>query len=108
LAPQTPLADLRHDVDVEVTAVADPHDDDPSLALLFSQIKSLTLQTAKGSSEVPERTEFNFVLHNARVFTRMGESKEPLSTKTRVFLEGKEGGGGRRTGSRVCVCGCVC
>lgn len=75
---QTPLADLRHDVDFEVTTVADPHDDDPSLALLFSQIKSLTLQTAKGSSEVPERTEFNFVLHNARVFTRMGETARQL------------------------------
>lgn len=66
---------MRRDVDFEVTTVADPHDDDPSLALLFSQIKSLTLQTAKGSSEVPERTEFNFVLHNARVFTRMGEGR---------------------------------
>lgn len=52
--------------------VGDPHYDDPSLALLFSQLKSKTLQTAKGTSEISGRTEFNFVLQTARVFTRMG------------------------------------
>jgi len=42
------------------------------LALLFSQLKSKTLQTAKGTSEISGRREFNFVLQIARVFTRMG------------------------------------
>lgn len=70
---QTPLKDLQPSVDFAVPVVGDSHDDDPSLALLFSQLRSLTLQTAKGTSEIPEQTEFNFVLHNARVFTRMGQ-----------------------------------
>lgn len=46
--------------------------DDPSLLLLFQHLKSKSLQTAKGTSEIPEKTEFDFVLHNARVFFRMG------------------------------------
>lgn len=54
--------------------IGDPHYDDPSLAILFSQLKSKSLQTAKGTSEISGRTEFNFVLQIARVFSRMGES----------------------------------
>ena len=46
--------------------------DDPSLALLFSQLKLKTLQAAKGTSEISGRTEFSFVLQIARVFCRMG------------------------------------
>jgi hypothetical protein len=42
------------------------------LALLFSQLKIKTLQTAKGTSEISGQTEFNFVLQTARVFLRMG------------------------------------
>lgn len=52
--------------------IGDAHYDDPSLALLFSQLKMKTLQTAKGTSEISGRTEFNFVLQTARVFVRMG------------------------------------
>jgi len=55
-----------------ITELGNPHYDDPSLALLFSQLRSKTLQTAKGTSEISGRTEFNFVLQTARVFTRMG------------------------------------
>jgi hypothetical protein len=40
--------------------------------LLFNQLKLKTLQTAKGTSEISGRTEFNFVLQTARVFCRMG------------------------------------
>ena len=40
--------------------------------MLFSQLKSKTLQTAQGTSEISGRTEFNFVLQIARVFCRMG------------------------------------
>jgi hypothetical protein len=46
--------------------------DDPSLLLLFSRLKSRTLQTVKGTAAISGRTEFDFVLHNARVFCRMG------------------------------------
>ncbi|KAF8500659.1 WD repeat-containing protein [Hysterangium stoloniferum] len=71
----TPLADLAASlsIDIRINDIGeDLHYDDPSLALLFSQLKSKTLQTAKGTSEIPERTEFNFILQMARVFCRMG------------------------------------
>lgn len=48
--------------------------DDPSLLLLFQYLKPKSLQTAKGTSEIPSKLEFDFVLHNARVFFRMGKS----------------------------------
>jgi hypothetical protein len=73
LASQTPLKDLNTQIGFAIPpTVGDVKDDDPSLALLFSQLKSMTLQTAKGTSEISERTEFSFVLHNARVFEGMG------------------------------------
>ncbi|KAH9064341.1 RAVE protein 1 C terminal-domain-containing protein [Lactarius vividus] len=68
----TPLQDVASALDIPITEFGNPHYDDPSLALLFSQLKSKTLQTAKGTSEISGRTEFNFVLQMARVFTRMG------------------------------------
>lgn len=58
-----------HDIQVEI---GEPHYDDTSLALLFSQLRSKTLQTAKGTSEISGQTEFKFVLQIARVFCRMG------------------------------------
>ena len=60
-------------LDVPIPSIGDPHYDDTSLALLFSQLKMKTLQTAKGTSEISGRTEFNFVLQIARVFCRMGK-----------------------------------
>lgn len=68
----TPLQDVASALDIPIAELGTPHYDDPSLALLFSQLKSKTLQTAKGTSEISGRTEFNFVLQMARVFTRMG------------------------------------
>ena len=47
--------------------------DDPSLALLFSQIRMKTLQAAKGTSEISGRSEFKFILQMSKVFCRMGE-----------------------------------
>lgn len=70
---QTPLTELASSLDVTITEVGDPHYDDPSLALLFSQLRLMTLQTAKGTSKISGRTEFNFVLQMARVLCRMGE-----------------------------------
>ncbi|KAF9029279.1 WD repeat-containing protein [Hymenopellis radicata] len=61
----TPLQELVGALDIQVKEIGEPHYDDPSLALLFSQLRSKTLQTAKG-------TKFNFVLQIARVFCRMG------------------------------------
>jgi hypothetical protein len=58
-----------------VTEIKEPHYDDPSLALLFSQLGSKTLQAAKGTSEISGRAEFNFILQMSRVFCRMGECR---------------------------------
>lgn len=69
---QTPLQDIAKVLDVPIPSIGDPHYDDTSLALLFSQLKMKTLQTAKGTSEISGRTEFNFVLQIARAFCRMG------------------------------------
>ncbi|KAF7985328.1 hypothetical protein HWV62_6523 [Athelia sp. TMB] len=68
----TPLRTLADSLDIEVKEIGEPHYDDPSLALLFSQLKSKTLQAAKGTSEISGRAEFNFVLQMSRVFCRMG------------------------------------
>ncbi|KII93785.1 hypothetical protein PLICRDRAFT_101217 [Plicaturopsis crispa FD-325 SS-3] len=68
----TPLPDIAAALSISVTDIGEPHYDDPSLALLFSQLRSKTLQTAKGTSEISGRAEFNFVLQMARVFCRMG------------------------------------
>jgi hypothetical protein len=70
---QTPLNDIAATLDIRIDEIGDPHYDDPSLGLLFSQLKAKSLQTAKGTSEISGRTEFNFVLQLARVFCRMGE-----------------------------------
>ena len=67
-----PLTDVASALDVPIPGIGDPNYDDPSLALLFSQLKSKTLQAAQGTSEISGRTEFNFVLQIARVFCRMG------------------------------------
>ncbi|KAJ7654974.1 RAVE protein 1 C terminal-domain-containing protein [Mycena polygramma] len=66
----TPLQDVADSLNIK--DIGEPHYDDPSLALLFSQLRSKTLQAAKGSSEISGRVEFNFVLQIARVFCRMG------------------------------------
>nr|GAT47823.1 WD repeat protein [Mycena chlorophos] len=66
----TPLQDVASSLGLK--EIGEQHYDDPSLALLFSQLRSKTLQAAKGSSEISGRIEFNFVLQIARVFCRMG------------------------------------
>ncbi|THH06398.1 hypothetical protein EW145_g4114 [Phellinidium pouzarii] len=68
----SPLEEISKTVEISIRDIGDPNYDDPSLALLFSQLKSKTLQTAKGTNEISGKTEFNFVLQTARVFCRMG------------------------------------
>ena len=58
---------------MSIEHIGDPNYDDPSLAILFSQLKSKSLQTAKGAYEISGATEFNFVLQTTRVFCRMGK-----------------------------------
>ncbi|KAG8914981.1 regulator of (H+)-ATPase in vacuolar membrane, partial [Tulasnella sp. 417] len=68
----TPLRDLAGVVDAPLDEIGDPHYDDPSLAVLFAQLKSKSLQTVKGTIEISGQTEFNFVHQMARVLCRMG------------------------------------
>jgi len=69
---QTPLPDIAAAFSIVVEKIGEPHYDDPSLALLFSQLRSKTLQAVQGTCEISGRSEFNFVLQMARVFCRMG------------------------------------
>lgn len=39
---------------------------------MYARLKSMSLQTIKGSSMISGQTEFNFVAHMTRVFCRMG------------------------------------
>ncbi|OXG74617.1 WD-repeat protein [Cryptococcus neoformans var. grubii Br795] len=69
----SPMIDVANDYSPEKPMrVGNPENDDPSLLLMFQHLKSKSLQTAKGTSEVSAKLEFDFVLHNARVFFRMG------------------------------------
>ena len=71
---KSPLATIAHAWSpLSTLSVGMSENDDPSLLLLFQYLKSKSLQTAKGTSEIPSKLEFDFVLHNARVFFRMGE-----------------------------------
>lgn len=70
---QTPLRDIAAAFNILVVDIGEPHYDDPGLALLFSQLRSKTLQAAQGTSEISGRSEYNFVLQMARVFCRMGQ-----------------------------------
>lgn len=45
---------------------------DPALVVLYSQLRQRTLQTLRGASKVTPRTEWEFVLHSAKVYDRMG------------------------------------
>ncbi|KAL3421053.1 WD repeat-containing protein [Phlyctema vagabunda] len=46
--------------------------DDPALVVLYSQLRQKTLQTLRGASKVTPKVEWTFVLHNARLYDRMG------------------------------------
>ena len=48
---QSPLEDIRSSLNINVTEIGDPNYDDPSLALLFSQLEAKTLQAVKGTAE---------------------------------------------------------
>ncbi|CEQ42660.1 SPOSA6832_04497 [Sporobolomyces salmonicolor] len=68
----TPLPALAVKLPYKIEAVSNPLREDPALVLLFSQLRSWSLQTVKGAIAVPGRTEFNFVLHISRILWRMG------------------------------------
>jgi len=72
---QTPLPAYARSLAEEgftIGDVAESNYDDPSLALMYARLRSMSLQTIKGSSMISGQTEFNFVAHMTRVFCRMG------------------------------------
>ncbi|KAI0914538.1 WD repeat domain-containing protein [Ustulina deusta] len=46
--------------------------DDPALIVLYSQLRQRSLQTLRGASKVTPRIEWDFVIHNAGLYDRMG------------------------------------
>lgn len=71
-APQTPVYTL-----LETPSSPDLKSrlfltDDPALVILYSQLRHKTLQTLRGASKVTPKVEWEFVLHNARLYDRMG------------------------------------
>ncbi|KAH7083134.1 RAVE protein 1 C terminal-domain-containing protein [Paraphoma chrysanthemicola] len=46
--------------------------DDPALVILYKQLREKSLQTLRGASMVGMREEWDFVLHTARLYERMG------------------------------------
>jgi hypothetical protein len=46
--------------------------DDPALVILYSQLRQMTLQTLRGASKVTPKVEWAFIIHNARLYDRMG------------------------------------
>ncbi|KAL6879618.1 RAVE protein 1 C terminal domain-containing protein [Trichoderma longibrachiatum] len=46
--------------------------DDPALVVLYAQLRQQTLQTLRGASKVSPKAEWEFVLHSAKLYDRMG------------------------------------
>lgn len=46
--------------------------DDPSLVVLYEQLRRQTVSTLRGASKVNPKTEWEFVLHSAKLYDRMG------------------------------------
>lgn len=46
--------------------------DDPALVVLYSQLRQQTLQTLRGASKITPKVEWEFVLHSAKLYDRMG------------------------------------
>ncbi|KAK6346943.1 regulator of (H+)-ATPase in vacuolar membrane [Orbilia brochopaga] len=46
--------------------------DDPALVILYKLIRDKTLKSLRGAEKIPKGAEFDFVLHCARLYDRMG------------------------------------
>ncbi|KAF3935922.1 hypothetical protein ABW20_dc0107518 [Dactylellina cionopaga] len=46
--------------------------DDPALVILYKLIRDKTLKSLRGAEKIPKGAEFEFVLHCARLYDRMG------------------------------------
>jgi hypothetical protein len=46
--------------------------DDPALVVLYTQLREKSLQTLRGAVSISPRVEWEFVMHTARLYCRMG------------------------------------
>lgn len=46
--------------------------DDPALVVLYAQLRQQTLQTLRGAAKISPGVEWEFVLHSAKLYDRMG------------------------------------
>lgn len=46
--------------------------DDPALVVLYKQLREKSLQALRGATMIPPRMEWDFVIHTARLYDRMG------------------------------------
>lgn len=46
--------------------------DDPALVVLYEQLRQKTLQTLRGAAKITPKVEWEFVLHSAKLYDRMG------------------------------------
>jgi hypothetical protein len=46
--------------------------DDPALVVLYKQLREKSLQTLRGALSISPRAEWEFVMHTARLYDRMG------------------------------------
>lgn len=61
--------------------------DDPALIVLYAQLRQKTLQTLRGASKITPRVEWEFILHNARLYARMGCDILGLDLGEHLFQE---------------------
>lgn len=45
---------------------------DPALVIFYQQLREKTLQTLRGASQISPRAEWDFIVHNAQLYDRMG------------------------------------
>lgn len=60
--------------------------DDPALVVLYKQLREKSLQTLRGASMVGMREEWEFVLHTASLYERMGCDLLALDLGTYILL----------------------
>lgn len=63
--------------------------DDPALVILYRQLREKTLQTLRGATQISSRAEWEFLLHTARLYDRMGCDLLALELGNEIHLLGK-------------------
>jgi len=68
----TPLTDLLDSPETPSSAAKSYLSDDPALVVLYKQLREKSLQTLRGATMIGMREEWDFVLHTAGLYDRMG------------------------------------